>query len=752
MNRITMLVVALMMGTTLSEARERPDVVAGNLRQFNDNGAWNRSQGEPVVIDVGKNRLLAGSVACSLGAAGEERAGNVEAIVSDLATGAVEWFILRAGDADTFRGDERHAPAFVIRPDGRYLAMYAPYFRDTSSCYRIVNDGFWVEWGDEMRFNWSVARSGGPDFSIAYSNPVYLSSERMMYNFVGGNNGSSHLMVSRDSGGTWTYCGQLLKASANVAPENSFCNYCGNSIDRIDIVVTEDHGNDTPAGIYHGYIRSGALYNSLGSVVDASIFDTLAVPRADQLTTIFTDNTALNDSTIRPGANIDVQYYGGDTVAAVVRARTGGNQGGNGSAADATYCLVYCRFDGKAWKQTMLGKAGLKPAAQEQETAGSAALDSHDKNIVYISSIRDPRNDSSFGVYELFMGVTPDRGGTWEWVPITWNSDRDNLRPVVPTWDGNNTALLWLRGRRLSTQQYDAAIVGIIDHRGETAGKKRYVDAGKHNCLIGCGVDSLDLSPGDTTGGPDYRWHERTGCGNNGTVIVSAEEPEGEDAPLIKEGVDITEAGIYDFWANFWGKPDTRSDWQIAAGLSAISLQIYRQMACRTVDASEYDVPPLVTIGDTLFLYQAYAGRDTIESAEHVYVYIDDHLIVNGVSFKQEGDGKRSWFDGISYAPIVPAGRIAGKRTVTVFSPLLKLHPVPSRSLLNVTYSIDRKGIAELALFDMRGRLIRSHGSSVRQPGTYTATFSTDRLAAGVYFCRLTAEKSVATAAVKIVR
>ena len=29
---------------------------------------------------------------------------------------------------------------------------------------------------------------------------------------------------------------------------------------------------------------------------------------------------------------------------------------------------------------------------------------------------------------------------TWSWTPITQKSVRDNLRPVVPVWDNNNTA------------------------------------------------------------------------------------------------------------------------------------------------------------------------------------------------------------------------------------------------------------------------------------------------------------------------
>jgi len=38
----------------------------------------------------------------------------------------------------------------------------------------------------------------------------------------------------------------------------------------------------------------------------------------------------------------------------------------------------------------------------------------------------------------------------------------DNIRPIVPKWDGNHTALLWLRGTYSTAQQYALQVVGVI--------------------------------------------------------------------------------------------------------------------------------------------------------------------------------------------------------------------------------------------------------------------------------------------------
>ena len=48
--------------------------------------------------------------------------------------------------------------------------------------------------------------------------------------------------------------------------------------------------------------------------------------------------------------------------------------------------------------------------------------------------------------HEMFRGKTSDGGKTWKWIAITANSTVDNLRPLVPVWYGQRTALVWMRG------------------------------------------------------------------------------------------------------------------------------------------------------------------------------------------------------------------------------------------------------------------------------------------------------------------
>jgi hypothetical protein len=61
--------------------------------------------------------------------------------------------------------------------------------------------------------------------------------------------------------------------------------------------------------------------------------------------------------------------------------------------------------------------------------------------------------------------VTCDDGATFVWVPMTMNSTDENLRPVVPKWDAENSALLWFRGNYQTAQMYSAEVVGLIEKR-----------------------------------------------------------------------------------------------------------------------------------------------------------------------------------------------------------------------------------------------------------------------------------------------
>lgn len=130
--------------------------------------------------------------------------------------------------------------------------------------------------------------------------------------------------------------------------------------------------------------------------------------------------------------------YNGGAIAAIITARTTYGLIG-GYSTDPTinpqHAFDYCRFDGTDWSYTYLGKAGYKFYSSEADYVGLAALSPNNPNVLYISTHVDPRDDTQLHKREIFKGTTTDHGKTWTWTPITWNSTRDNIRPIIPGWN-----------------------------------------------------------------------------------------------------------------------------------------------------------------------------------------------------------------------------------------------------------------------------------------------------------------------------
>jgi predicted secreted protein len=614
----------------VQDNREAHDLVNGNLIQFNDNGAWCWYQDERAVVDVVEGKLIIGSDASGYGVGGSSRNGNIEVVIFDLQTGLSQRFILMKTSCD-----DHNAPAFLIRPDGKYLVMYAKHY-DTASRYRIYDGNSWSE---EQQFDWNSI-PGGTDFSTTYSNLFYLSAEDKVYNIVRCYARSPNMMVSNDWGDTWSYGGLLTEPDISIGYVNGYFKYSSNGIDRIDFVGTEHHPRDYNTSIYHGYIKNGQSFNSHGVLMDADISDKSA-PKPADFTLVFAADTVVQDIRMTRCWTIDLQTYDDGTIATIFKARA------NNSELDHRF--FYARFDGLNWTSTYLGKAGSKMYSSEEDYIGLGALHPNDPNIIYISTPFDPCDDSNLFVREIFKGVTTDHGVTWAWTPITRKSVRDNFRPIVPAWDENNTALLWWRGTYYTAQRFDAAVVGVIERNKEVIGTKSYVDANLTNTTLSTGAPLVTTGPNANMGAADNKWHERMCFGNFCSVLTSAEIG-GEDAPTLKTLVAIPEAGTYDIWVNFWANPDF--DWRIKAGLSIDGMQLFRQMACKQVDEWDYDTAIVRIESGNTFLYQAYLGRIQASDNDTFEVFVDDEAIMTGTQNTPMGDTARTWYDGISYARI----------------------------------------------------------------------------------------------------
>jgi hypothetical protein len=679
---------------TLSVARcfaQSRDIVNGNLVQFDDNGIWTWYSDERTVVDTNGNKLVVGCVENAAGLGGIPRDGNINVTIWDVVNSSGPRFTLRTNLTSFGGGDDHNAPGLLAWPNGKYLAMYTGHNADSNTWYRIYDPATGI-WTPEALYDWSI-QPGGTDFKTTYSNPNYLSAKGRTYDFARSNGGGSpNSIISSDFGNTWTYGGELTTNSIPGYVQGYF-KYWGNGVDRIDFICTEAHPRDYSTSIYHGYISNDMSFNSFGIVKDTSILDKLTIPQPQSFTPVFTNGTVLPPGQTNYRCwNDDVCRYPDGSVECIIAARINDNTQGNDGNISPDHAFFFCRFDGTKWTPTYLCQAGYKLYSSEADYVGLGCLNPNDPNTIYISTEFDPRavqagvkdiNQPVTTVHEIWKGVTTNHGASFTWTPITQNSYRDNLRPIMPFWDNNDSSLLWFRGTYTSAQIVDAAILGIVEHRSEVAGQMHYVDATTNNTFLTNGTP-LVLSPAAN------QWHLQTGVGNGGTILSSADSNVEHAINLITQ-VTLPGPGTYDLWVNFWGNP--AADWRIQAGLTATNMQVYRSDKCEQVQPWTQDTILVLTNTSPAsnYLYQAYVGRVVVTNNFTINALVGDWPYQTGTNVLVASTC-RTWYDGVSYARVSPLQITSATYNAAASSVTLVWNsPPPQLSLTTPTYSLQKK-------------------------------------------------------------
>jgi hypothetical protein len=413
---------------------------AGPVIVFNDNGSWCWYQDQRVIIQDGK--LIIGSVADASGTDGVLRDGNVEVVQYNIAAGGPP---VRTVLHAALQGDDHNTAAFLPLPDGRILAMYTKHSSDRLIRYRITeNPNDTTAWAPEVQLR--------RDASVTYSNVYRLSAENegrgRIYDFYRGEHFNPNFIVSDDNGWTWSPNTWFIRKDGH----RPYPRYTSNNLDTIHFIATEAHPRDYNNSLYYGCFRGHKIYAADGTL----LHDLAGGPVAPEaLTKLYPGDvdqvawtTAIRlDSSGRPYCAFSVQM----------------NQDMN----DLRY--FYARWDGAAWQVHEMAHAGSALYPAEADYTGLVALDPHDPNLVYLSADVHPATGKPLiseadgqRHYEIFRGKTADQGISWKWDSLTRNSTHDNLRPIVPQWDGR-TVLLWLRGTYTSYTDYDLEVVGLFD-------------------------------------------------------------------------------------------------------------------------------------------------------------------------------------------------------------------------------------------------------------------------------------------------
>jgi hypothetical protein len=421
--------------------------VAGKLITLNDNGGWCWFQDERAIVDTTANKLILSSVANASGTGGAARGGDIEVASLDLTNNGVTRFTLH----DNLQADDHDSAALLRLSDGRYVASYSRHNSDSLTRIRIsTNPGDISSWSPEI----TVTREGGATYSNLYS----LSAEGgKLYDISRTLDLDAHVMTSTDGGQDWSLAGRLLNwplpstdpKYTGVDGSRPYVRYTSNGVDEIAFITTEDHPRAYDNSIYFGVIKNGKVYGSDGTVIDDNLFDE-AAKKPNEYTQVWSTDT----SPLGFAWTTDLELDSQNNPYALFTARAN-----NTDATDHRF--LYARFDGSQWNVHEIAKAGGFLYSSENDYTGLGALDPSNPDRLFISTKIDPRTNVAMPHYEIFQGLTADGGANWQWSPITFNSTVDNIRPIVPKWDADHTALLWMRGTYSSFTNYNLDIVGL---------------------------------------------------------------------------------------------------------------------------------------------------------------------------------------------------------------------------------------------------------------------------------------------------
>jgi hypothetical protein len=432
---------------------------------FNDNGGWTWYNDERVVVDTAGGKIVVSSAESD--AASQTAKPNIDVVIYDLATKQSTKKVL----GQLSYSDDHNNGAIVVTAPGEYFVAYAHHNKECNSYWANYTAGAWSNtvthaWADQG-CPWVNPMTNSTSY-VTYNNLWKLSAENgRIYNFVRSVETSPTFLYSDDNGKTWTWGGRLT-GSAQVGYNAGYYKFWGNGVDRIDFFATESHPRDSDTSLYHGYVKGGKVYDSLDHEIDGTLMDDKA-SEIQKFTQVFKAGTMLGGVTLHRLWNFDIARYADGTIGVLWQGRE--NECPDKNNCDPGHHMAYSRFDGKEWKSTRLVKGGRtlyrnRTDWWEEDYLGGGALDPDDPHVIYLSTNIDPRDDKTeYPVNEIWKGVTCDNGATFTWVPMTMNSEHENVRPVVPKWDAQNSAVLWFRGNYQTAQMFSAEVVGIISTR-----------------------------------------------------------------------------------------------------------------------------------------------------------------------------------------------------------------------------------------------------------------------------------------------
>jgi len=343
--------------------------------------------------------------------------------------------------------DDQNNPA-LLRFEDKLLAVYSKHNTDTFWNWRIaaVPDHLpsWgalqIQWGDEQAFSTGVA-------STTSVGLARLSAEDgRIYHFFRAGCCDPHFTWSADGAKTWQPGLRILDTGGDGNCPR--VKYTDNGRDRIDLIFCDGHSPDVADNhLYHIFYRGGAFHSSDGTVL-RSLAELRKLPLTSSEATRVTDRS-VGRSWIR-----DLKYdRNGQPVAVFISLS---------EAGDLAYCTARWDESDAKWVTRRIASAG---SHLDHDDAGGIVLDPGDDRVVYVSTDVDPATGApnATGRYQLFRGTPGGTGAAFAWEQLTFDANRDNIRPFVPRGHGAGPCVLWLRGIYRSHHDFRMDVYGLLN-------------------------------------------------------------------------------------------------------------------------------------------------------------------------------------------------------------------------------------------------------------------------------------------------
>ena len=458
------------LGGCSQEGVPSPEInyVKGDLIQFSGGAGtptagWCWFQDERAIVDASNPdnpMLMFTGISIAKDNAAEN--GDLDLYWRNLASGETGSYELY----DQFDADDHAVAALWPRGDGRTVAMFTRHGTQMDTYSRISDPHNPAQW--QEAFIYTAVNVGDPEgvssrrIKPSYSNLMTVGEgeNRRLLNFTRSIDWNPNFLISADMGETWKYGGRLIKSEGR--PYLQYTNSGDGS--KVHFVSTDQHPRNFDNSIYHGVSDGKTLSNSTGDILDADISDQVAVdPTA--LTLVYqgdADNVAWST---------DIEMDAADNPVITFSVQKGGAGLPQGEGGE-DHRYHYARFDGVSWSQYEIAYAGTRLYSREDDYTGLMAIDPENVNRLVISTDADPDTGAPLisaadgkRHYEIYEGITQDGGKNWEWTALTSNSDEDNIRPIIPSWQSDKRVVLWMRGTYLTYKNYDTQLVGIVENR-----------------------------------------------------------------------------------------------------------------------------------------------------------------------------------------------------------------------------------------------------------------------------------------------